>query len=94
MFTPLRGRSVIVTGSSKGIGRGIARRFALAGCKVLVVALTFAVDLMLFPLTWPTMSAIRRACLILRGLRSRVLPHLITPEKTDKEFFDELSGDA
>jgi 3-oxoacyl-[acyl-carrier protein] reductase len=38
MFTPLRGRSVIVTGSSKGIGRGIARRFALAGCKVLVVS--------------------------------------------------------
>ncbi|MGA2562354.1 MAG: 3-oxoacyl-ACP reductase FabG [Steroidobacteraceae bacterium] len=38
MFTPLRGRSVIVTGSSKGIGRGIARRFAQAGCKLLVVS--------------------------------------------------------
>ena len=37
MFTSLRGRSVIVTGSSKGIGRGIALRFGLAGCKVLVV---------------------------------------------------------
>jgi 3-oxoacyl-[acyl-carrier protein] reductase len=38
MFTSLKGRSVIVTGASKGIGRGIARRFGLAGCKVLVVS--------------------------------------------------------
>jgi len=38
MFTSLQGRSVIVTGASKGIGRGIARRFGLAGCKVLVVS--------------------------------------------------------
>jgi 3-oxoacyl-[acyl-carrier protein] reductase len=38
MFSLLRGRSVIVTGSSKGIGRGIALRFGLAGCKVLVVS--------------------------------------------------------
>jgi 3-oxoacyl-[acyl-carrier protein] reductase len=29
---------VIVTGSSKGIGRGIALRFGLAGCQVLVVS--------------------------------------------------------
>jgi 3-oxoacyl-[acyl-carrier protein] reductase len=38
MFTSLKGRSVIVTGASKGIGRGIAVRFGLAGCKVLVVS--------------------------------------------------------
>jgi 3-oxoacyl-[acyl-carrier protein] reductase len=38
MFIPLRGRSVIVTGSSKGIGRGIALRFGLAGCKLLIVS--------------------------------------------------------
>jgi 3-oxoacyl-[acyl-carrier protein] reductase len=38
MFTSLKGRSVIVTGASKGIGRGIARRFGLAGCQVLVVS--------------------------------------------------------
>jgi len=38
MFNSLKGRSVIVTGASKGIGRGIARRFALAGCRVLVVS--------------------------------------------------------
>jgi 3-oxoacyl-[acyl-carrier protein] reductase len=38
MFTSLQGRSVIVTGSSKGIGRGIARRFAAAKCKVLIVS--------------------------------------------------------
>ncbi len=38
MFTSLTGRSVIVTGSSKGIGRGIALRFGAAGCNVLVVS--------------------------------------------------------
>jgi 3-oxoacyl-[acyl-carrier protein] reductase len=38
MFHPLVGRSVIVTGSSRGIGRGIALRFGQVGCKVLVVA--------------------------------------------------------
>jgi hypothetical protein len=26
------------------------------------------------------------------SLRRRVLPRLVTPEQTDKEFFDELSG--
>ena len=31
-------RSAIVTGASKGIGRGIALRFGMAGCKVLVAA--------------------------------------------------------
>ncbi|TCT05601.1 3-oxoacyl-ACP reductase FabG [Aquabacter spiritensis] len=39
MFTPLAGRTVIVTGGSKGIGRGIARRFGAAGLNVLIVAL-------------------------------------------------------
>jgi len=38
MLTPLTGRSVIVTGASKGIGKGIARVFGRAGAKVLVVA--------------------------------------------------------
>jgi 3-oxoacyl-[acyl-carrier protein] reductase len=40
MFSPLTGRSVIVTGASKGIGRGIALRFGAAGCQVLVVSRT------------------------------------------------------
>jgi 3-oxoacyl-[acyl-carrier protein] reductase len=36
MFTSLKGRSAVVTGGSKGIGRGIARTFASAGIDVLI----------------------------------------------------------
>jgi 3-oxoacyl-[acyl-carrier protein] reductase len=38
MFTSLDGRSAIVTGASKGIGRGIAETFAAAGINVLLTA--------------------------------------------------------
>lgn len=38
MLTTLAGRSVVVTGASKGIGKGIARVFAKSGAKVLVVS--------------------------------------------------------
>ena len=36
MFSSMDGRSVVVTGGSRGIGRGIARVFAEAGARVLV----------------------------------------------------------
>ena len=42
MLTPITGKSVIVTGASKGIGKGIAGVFARAGAKVLIVARTEA----------------------------------------------------
>jgi 3-oxoacyl-[acyl-carrier protein] reductase len=38
MFTPITGRAVVVTGASRGIGKGIARVFARQGAKVLVVS--------------------------------------------------------
>jgi 3-oxoacyl-[acyl-carrier protein] reductase len=41
MLTSIAGRSVIVTGASKGIGRGIARVFCQNGGKVLVVSRHF-----------------------------------------------------
>ena len=38
MLTSIAGKSVVVTGASKGIGKGIARVFARNGAKVTIVA--------------------------------------------------------
>ncbi len=37
MFTSLAGRAVVVTGATRGIGKGIARVFASSGARVLIV---------------------------------------------------------
>jgi 3-oxoacyl-[acyl-carrier protein] reductase len=37
MFTPITGRTVVVTGGTKGIGKGIAGVFAREGADVVVV---------------------------------------------------------
>ncbi|MDG4668239.1 3-oxoacyl-ACP reductase FabG [Mycobacterium sp. 236(2023)] len=42
MFNSLQGRSAIVTGGSKGIGRGIAETFARAGVNVVITGRTQA----------------------------------------------------
>jgi 3-oxoacyl-[acyl-carrier protein] reductase len=42
MFASIKGHSVIVTGSGRGIGRGIARRFGAVGCRLLVVSRTLS----------------------------------------------------
>ncbi|MCV7058169.1 3-oxoacyl-ACP reductase FabG [Mycolicibacterium gilvum] len=42
MFSSLQGRSAVVTGGSKGIGRGIAETFARAGINVVITARTQA----------------------------------------------------
>ncbi|MET0457301.1 MAG: 3-oxoacyl-ACP reductase FabG [Mycobacterium sp.] len=40
MFTSLQGRTAVVTGGSKGIGRGIAETFAAAGVNVVITGRT------------------------------------------------------
>ena len=38
MFTSITGQTAIVTGASRGIGRGIALKLGSVGCNVLVIS--------------------------------------------------------
>jgi len=69
VLTSLSGRSVIVTGASKGIGKGIARVFASKGAKVLLAAR----DL---PQAEATAAGIRSA----GGIASAVAADVSSPE--------------
>ena len=44
MFSSMDGRSLALTGGSRGIGRSIARMFAEAGACVLITGQTLVVD--------------------------------------------------
>jgi 3-oxoacyl-[acyl-carrier protein] reductase len=37
VFTSIAGRAVVITGATRGIGKGIARVFAASGARVLIV---------------------------------------------------------
>ena len=38
MFTSIKGQTAIVTGASRGIGRGIALKLGSVGCNVLIIS--------------------------------------------------------
>lgn len=75
MFTPIAGRTAIVTGSSKGIGRGIAECFAGAGTNVVI--------------TGRDESALAQAVESLKGLDGEVSS--VVTDVTDREQCDRLA---
>ena len=44
MFTSIIGKTAIVTGASRGIGRGIAMRLGSVGCNVLAISRSSAAE--------------------------------------------------
>ncbi|WP_436697986.1 3-oxoacyl-ACP reductase FabG [Nocardioides sp. BYT-33-1] len=70
MFTSLAGRSVVVTGGSKGIGRGIATVFARAGARVLV--------------TGRDEAALQAACAEIGGATSYAVTDVSSREDCDR----------
>jgi len=79
MLTPIAGRSVVVTGGTKGIGKGIARVFARQGANVL--------------LTGRDEVAARAACDELNELGSGTVSYLLS-EVANREACDVMAATA
>lgn len=82
MFTSLNGQSAIVTGASKGIGRGIARALAASGAQVTLVARGI-----------PALEAVRDAILAdLPGAKLRLASCDIADWAAVKAMVDEAAA--
>jgi 3-oxoacyl-[acyl-carrier protein] reductase len=79
MFTSVSGYSVVVTGGTKGIGKGIARVFAKAGANVLI--------------TGRDEASAKSACAELTGLGGGTVTYLIA-EVSSKSDCDRVAATA